>query len=480
MASIEMKADLSSLVSALVAGDNNAIVAAARDLLAHGESADVLIGRIGLIAAHGDPSGQTLLMLNAAAMLCRYLHTIPQPLEGAEQGSERALPLFAEAMLAAAPAVRAGQKAQDTYPTPFFPSGLGEKGSVNEAMQLAVNSNDVERVERLLLGLYGTGADYRTLEVRAYESIATTFQDGGRPLMLAVRGFQLLGTVEWGDRVPNIIHWLAPHLPIQPASVAPAWVKTVSDFAADPAHDMSSIRTRISAPKNQNALPLHQLLLSNADTTQVCQAVYDTIIKGEASSRGVSSVIALAASEVMNLIDDGDRALFIRVAQGLLFASAIRLAFQQVQDVEVLPLLFTSAAFVNALYKEIVAQNHTANPIQASSSAVLGGGLIAPAQLDTLKAQLEGHDASGALATARRYMKLNYDARALFAVIGLVAAQTNASLDQGYTLQIVQAASEEFLAWPHTLGDTSIDIYMQVAIRAAAFGVRDTVVSKLV
>ncbi len=479
MASIEMKADLSSLVSALVAGDSNAIVTAARDLLAHGESADVLIGRIGLIAAHGDPSGQTLLMLNAAAMLCRYLHTIPQPLEGAEQGSERALPLFAEAMLAAAPAVRAGQKAQDTYPEPFFPSGLGEKGSVNEAMKQAVHSNDVNRVERLLLGLYGTGADYRTLEVRAYESIATTFQDGGRPLMFAVRGFQLLGTVEWGDRVPNVIHWLAPHLPLRPDAVAPTWVQTVSDFAADPAHDMSSIRTRISAPKNQNALPLHQLLLSDADTTQVCQAVYDAVIKGEASARAVSSVTALAAAEVMNLVGDGDRALFIRVAQGLLFASAIRLAFQQVQDVEILPLLFTSAAFVNALHKEIVAQNHTANPIQASSSAVLGGGLIAPAQLDTLKAQLEGRDAAGALATARRYMKLNYDARALFAVIGLVAAQTNASLDQGYALQIVQAASEEFLAWPHTLGDTSIDIYVQVAIRAAAFGERDSVVAGL-
>jgi len=472
MASIEMKADLSLLTDALVAGDPDAIIATARDLLAHGESADVLIGRIGLIAAHGDLTGQTLLMLDAAAMLCRYLHTIPQPLEGPEQGSERALPLFAETMLAAAPAVRAGLRAQDTYPEPFFPSGLGEKGSVNDAMHQAVHNNDVERVERLLLGLYGTGADYRTLEVRAYESIATTFQDAGRPLILAVRGFQLLDTVEWGDRTPNIIQWLAPHLPLRPDSVAPEWVKTVSDFAADPAHDMSGIRTRISAPKNQNALPLHQLLLSDANTTEICQAVYDIIMRGQASSRAVSSVISLAAAEVMNLVGDGDRALFVRVAQGLLFASSIRLAFQQVQDVEVLSLLFTSAAFVNALRKEIAAQNHTANPIQASSSAVLGGGLIAPAQLDTLKAQLEGRDASGALATARRYMKLNYNARALFAVIGLAAAETDASLDQGYTLQIVQAASEEFLAWPHTLADTSIDIYLQVAIRAAAFGER--------
>lgn len=479
MASIEMKADLSSLVSALVAGDNNAIIEAAHDLLAHGESADVLIGRIGLIAAHGDPTGQTLLMLNAAAMLCRYIHTIPQPLEGTEQGSERALPLFAEAMLAAAPAVRAGQQAKVTYPEPFFPSGLGEKGSVNEAMREAVEKNDVERVERLLFGLYGTGADYRTLEVRAYDSVATTFQDGGRPLILAVRGFQLLGTVEWGDRVPNIIAWLAPHLPLRPDAVAPAWVKTVHDFALDPAHDMAGIRTRISAPNNQNALPLYQLLLGDADTQQVCQAVYDAVVKGGASSRAVSSVIALAAADVMHLVGDGDRALFIRVAQGLLFASAIRLAFQQVQDVEVLPLLFTSAAYVNALRKEIAAQSTTPSSMQATSAPVLGGGLIAPAQLDTLKAQLEGGDASGALTTARRYMKLNYDTRALFAVIGLVAARNNASLDQGYTLQIVQAASEEFLAWPHTLGDTNTDIFLQVAVRAAAYGERDAFVSNL-
>ncbi len=479
MASIAMKTDLSVLIDAMVTGDNNAIIAATHDLLARGDAADVLIGRIGLIASDGDPSGQTLLMLNAAAMLCRYFHMIPQPLEGEIQGNERAFPLFAQAMLTAAPAVRVGQKAQYTYPQPFFPSGLGEKGSVNAAMHEAVQRNDTERIERLLLGLYGTGADYRTLEVRAYESIATTFQDGGRPFMFAARGFQLLDTVEWGDRTPKIVHWLAPHLALRPDAMVPEWVKTVSAFAEDPAHNMSSIRARISIPKNQNALPLFQLLLSDADTTQVCQAVYDAVMRGEASSRAVSAVIALAAAEVMNLVGDGDRALFVRVAQGLLFASAIRLAFQQVQDVEILPLLFTSAAFVNALHKQIAAQKNSTNPMPAVSSAVLGGGLIAPAQLDTLKAQLEGRDAASALMTARRYMKLNYDARALFAVISLVAAQTNASLDQGYTLQIVQAASEEFLAWPHSLGDTSIDMYLQIAIRAAAFGERDTLVSSL-
>ena len=74
--------------------------------------------------------------------------------------------------------------------------------------------------ERLLLGLFGTGADYRSLEARAYEGISTSFQNAGHPLIFAVRGFQLLDAVEWSESTPTIIHWLAPHLPLQPGNEA--------------------------------------------------------------------------------------------------------------------------------------------------------------------------------------------------------------------------------------------------------------------
>ncbi len=474
MASVEMRADLSTLIDALVAGNTDQIIALTRDMTQHDHSADVLIGRIGLIAANADPDGHILLTLDAAAMLCRYVHTIPQPLEGEVRGNERATPLFAQAMLFAAPAVRASNNAQTTYPQPFYPSGLGEKGTVSEAMREAVEGNDPVRVERLLLGLYGTGSDYRTMQVRAYDSIATTFQDAGHPLMMAVRGFQLLGTVEWGDRAPHIIHWLAPRLPLRPDATQPTWIKPVHEFALDPAHDMASVRTRLSAPKDQNALPLRRLVLSDADTTQICQAVYDAVMRREASPRAVGSVLALAAADVMSMVGDGDRELFIQVAHGLLFTAAVRVVFQQVQDIDVLPLLFTSAAYINELRKEVTAQHNTM-PTQTApaSSAILGGGLIAPSQLETLTAQLQGQDFSGAVTTSQRYLKLNHDARSLFATIGLIAAQTDATTDQGHTLQIVQAASEEFLAWPHALSETSIDAFLQVAIRAAAFGKRD-------
>jgi len=484
MAAVELRIDLSTLINALVAGDKTQILAQARDYLHQGDNPEVLLGRVGMLAVHGDPDGHPGITLAAAAMLCRLLHTIPEPIDSQAQllAKERALPLFVEPLLAAFPSVRTGNSLPAQYPTPLYPSGLKEGQTVNEVMHDAVYKNDALLTERLLLGLYGTGADYRTMEARAYESIATTFQNAGHPLIFAVRGFQLLDAVEWGDRAPHVLHWLAPHLPLLPGNDQPDWVETVHNYATDPAHDVKGIRTRLSAPKDENALPLHALILSDADTTQVCQGVYDALIKGEASPRAIGSVISLAAADVINRVGDGDRDLFVHVAHGLLFAAAVRTVFRQVQDVEVLPLLFTSAAFINTLQKEIATQQEATEreaAVAAASSSIIGGGLIAASQLETLNAQLKARDLPGALSTARRYLKLGHDPRALFAVIGLAAGWVDATADQGHTLQIVQAAAEEFLNWPATLATTGHEILLQVAIRAAALGKRDPLVEKL-
>ena len=473
MAAIELKANLSPLVDAMVAGDNTRILAEVENLLKQGDHADVLIGRIGLIAAQGDATGQTIIALDAAAMLCRYLQSIPQPIEGEISLVERAFPLFAQAMFIAAPAVRAGRDVQVTFPQPIFPSGLGDNGSVTDEMRKAVANGDVERTERLMLGLHGTGADYRSLEVRTYDSISTSFHHDGHALIDAARGFQLLDVVEWGERVPTIIHWLAPRIALPPGTPQPDWVQPVQTFAKN--NSMESIRVRIAAPKNVNALPLRELILSNADTTQVCQGVYNAVVPNGASSQGMASVIALAAADVMSQVNDGDRDVFVHIAHGLLFASAIRLAFHEVQDTDALPLLYTSAAYINALYKQTVAEKHpAAAPMTTASTQIIGGGLIAPAQLDTLRAQLHGQDANGALATVKRYLTLNHDPRALWATIGLAAAETDGTADEGHTLQIVQAASEEYLSWPRDIATTNIEMFLQVAVRAAAFGKRDT------
>jgi hypothetical protein len=261
-------------------------------------------------------------------------------------------------------------------------------------------------------------------------------------------------------------------------------VRSVREYTSDQAHSVVSIRTRLSTPKNISALSLRQLITSDADTTKVCQAVYDALIRGEASPGAVGAVIALAAADILQYVPDTDRALFVRVAHGLLFSAAVRQVFQRVQDVEALNLLFTSAAFINALHKEVIGSGAQQQPAPASkgasSTAVAGGGLIAAAQLETIVSQLKAQDLGGALATAQRYFRLGHDPRALFATIAIAAASIDSVDDQGHTLQIVQAASEEYTGWSqHRLPDTNIEVLLLAALRAAAFGKRDAIVSRL-
>jgi len=478
MVAVDTGVDLSPLVDAVASGNLDQVIATAREYLQRDKSVDILIGHIGIIAAHGDPAGHRTITLAAASMLGRFIPWIPAPVDTPEPAKERALPLLVQALKVAMPILRAGREAQAhvQYPQPLFPSELIDSHkSVNDVMREAIENNDAQLAERVLLGLYGTGADYRTMQVRAYESISTTFHNGGHPLIFAVRGFQLLDAVEWGDRAPNIIHWLAPHLPLPSDNDEPSWIKTVRAYTAEPAHSLAGIRTRLSAPKDENALPLRKLILSEADTTQICQGVYDAMIKGEASPYAVASVIALTAADIIQRVGDEDRELFTWAAHGLLFAAAARLVFRQVQDVEVLNLLFTSAAYIHALQREIPAQQQWAVP----KTSGVGGGLIAASQLETLTSQLKAQNLWSAHATAQRYLKIGHDPRALFGTIALTAAQIDAESVQGHSLQLIQAAAEEFLAWPKTLATIDIDVLIQVALRAALFGKHDAVVSQL-
>src|SRR5260370_39546280 len=111
-------------------------------------------------------------------------------------------------------------------------------------MHDAISGNNAALVERVLFGLYGTGAVYRTMQVLIFDGISTTFQHAGHPLIFAVRGTQLLDAIEWGDRAPNILHWLVPHLPLP--SEEPALVNMVRSFLSDPGHRLASLRTPLS------------------------------------------------------------------------------------------------------------------------------------------------------------------------------------------------------------------------------------------
>jgi hypothetical protein len=468
MSSVAVRNNLSTFIDAVLAGNSQALEQATHEVISRTEDTCELLGRIGLLAMRGDSEGHAVLTLGATSMLCRWLIALRHVLGEDTEGQTIGLPLLVQACTAAAPAVRAGLHVEPAYPQALFPSELPADETVSSAMLKAVSSGNVTMVERLLFGLYGTGADYRTLSIRIYDAISQLFQNDGHALLYAVRGAEVLSAIEWGEDAPHYLHWLAPHL-VQ-SGEEPGWVNSVRGFLSEPQHSLTSYRTRLSDPQNKNALPLRTLLLSNASTPQVCQGVYDALIKNGASARGVGSVIALAASDLLQSIGDDDRDLFERAAHSLLFASATRLIYTQVQEVEGLPLLFTAAASLNALYKELSGQAVSSKTARPASSA--GGGLIAPALLESLQKQIMAQDVAGALATARRYIQLGHDAQALFSVIGLGAARVDAVADQGHALQIVLAAGDEYLAWPKDLAHINIDGFLQIALRAAALGKR--------
>lgn len=480
MASVGMNTDITALVDATVAGNTGQISGVARELIERGAGATELIGRIGLIAARGDSDGHTLLTLASASMMCRWFVALQHLLGEDPASHQRELPLLVQSISAAIPATRAGNATQITSPEPLFPSELPEGETVATLMLQAVMGGDVTMVERLLLGLHGTGADYRAMHIRLYDSIATSFQDDGHQLLCGVRGFQLLDAVEYGTRVPVILHWMAPHVPARAAE--PAWIQTVRDFLSDAQHSFASYRTRLAAPKEESTLALRRLVLSDAAVPQLCQAVFDAVMKQGASAHGVASVITLAAADLLQRVSDESRDAFVAAAHGLLYTSAARAVYTTVQEVESLPLLLTAACAVNALYLEQAAaqQQGTSQPgASTARSGIIGGGLIAPALLETLSEQLAARDVTGAHATARRYIQLGHNARAMFATIANAAAHADATADAGHTLQLVHAAGEAYITWPAALRNVNIDNLLHAALRAAALADRNTLVENL-
>jgi hypothetical protein len=266
----------------------------------------------------------------------------------------------------------------------------------------------------------------------------------------------------WGEDAPHYLHWLAPHLPRQ--STEPVWLETVRSFLRGPQHHLESYGTRLAAPKNEHALPLRSLIHSAASPDAVCQAVYDALITHGASAQGVGSVLALAACDLLQKIDDTENDLFIRAAHGLLYASATRLTFTQVQESEALPQLFTAACAVHALYTEL--GSHPA-ALRTARPGPTGGGLIAPALLESLNGQIAAQETDGAMAIAQRYLQLGHDPHALIATIGLGAAQADPAADQGHVLQLILASGDEYLAWPKDLANREAEGFLQIALRAA-------------
>src|SRR5690348_18327983 len=92
MPTVGMHIDISSLIDATVSGNTDQIIAVARELTQRDANASELIGRVGMIAAHGDSDGHTILTLDAASMMCRWLLALQYTRAENELDNTRGLP----------------------------------------------------------------------------------------------------------------------------------------------------------------------------------------------------------------------------------------------------------------------------------------------------------------------------------------------------------------------------------------------------
>jgi len=85
MPSVGLNIDITPLVNAMVAGNTDQMTGITRQLLEPGTGASELIGRVGMIAAHGDSEGHIMLTLAAASMMSRWFiawqHLLGQDLQ---------------------------------------------------------------------------------------------------------------------------------------------------------------------------------------------------------------------------------------------------------------------------------------------------------------------------------------------------------------------------------------------------------------
>ncbi|HEY7355767.1 MAG TPA: hypothetical protein VH590_04840 [Ktedonobacterales bacterium] len=462
--SVKHTTDYAPLIDAVASTKVDHIAREVVHLLRRSVSPFIIIGQAGVPAAWGDTDGHPLCALAAGGHIADWMRYIPsggEPDDEERRLLQQALPLTA-ALAFAAPAVKSGEHTRPKLPEPLFPANITHPEGMDGALREAVRTGQAHRTEQLLLGYYATGTDYRSYLANVYRAISEHYSGDGHVLLFAHRSSQVLDMAGWANKLPPFIFWLTPHL----ASARPdaPFLVDVWAFLSDAAHDLKPLRTRL-APANDAAAgaELRQAILQGS-VEETCAAVLAALRNG-ARGPAVGSVIALAAARRFLNTAESDAEVSLRAAHGLLVASAARTAVTQIQDVEVLPILFIAAAAVNALRD--VEQTETSQAIaHPRASAGLVGGMLAPVLLRSLEQQLESGNEQAAQTSARRYLQLGHPARGLVATIASVACQGDASSDAGHTILLAQAAAEEYLALtPHLQSEG--ETLLAAGVRAA-------------
>ncbi|HEX6818134.1 MAG TPA: hypothetical protein VF120_07145 [Ktedonobacterales bacterium] len=468
MSSSTLFADVTPLLEAIAATDEQQVIAQTLNLLGPQRvPASRLAGSVGLAALWGGADPLAIGPLSVSGLLSRWIVGMPlgpEPSSEAQRKLAPALPLV-QSFLAVAQWVRGGlAEPHPQLPEPLLPAEIQHAQGPLGALRDAVGKGDATTAERILLGYFATGADYRSFLASLFGALEFRYPADGHPLVYAQEGARILDMTDWGGNMPPLIAWLSPHLGSSAPDIAPA--QAARAFAQAAGHDLLWLRTRLAAPQEGAAGPEYQRALLAGDAAAACAATL-TALRAGATPRGVAGGMALAVASRINAVRQGDLATLLRAGEILQYVHAVHVGMSAMQDPHVWPVLYTAAAVVNTL------NTIPSAPLETGRAAAVsaGGGTLPATMLRSLEEQVSAGDATSALATARRYMMMGSDARAVAGVIGGMAAMRDlagGSQDALQAMPLVAVAADEYLRLPAALSAGGQNALLAAAIRLAS------------
>lgn len=465
--SMMLYADTTPLVTAIASGDEAAVISETLKLLGQRNLKPRKVGgRVGIDALLGDAAPRGLGALAVSGRIADWMKAIPlgpEPGEDDRRQLAPAVPLV-QGFMATQAAVRASlAQGEPQRPEPIEPMEMPGGKSVHDVIGEAFAAHDVTMIERALLGLNATGADYRAVLEAIYVALRFRFVGGGAPLTHVVSASEIMDMAEWGGRYPAFIGWVSKLLGDTTPNEQIG--ETAKAYASDPAHDLSWMKTRLSIPAEEHAGANYQRALLAGDATAACDATLAALRAG-ATPLGVVSGMALAVAERIGSIGLGDTTALTTAGQALLYVHGVATAMRQTQHHDVWPLLYTASVAVNALGASVPAGAAT---LPAAASMPVSGGLIGSTLIRTVEQSAVAGDTPGAVAAARRFMQMENTPRAFAGVIGLVGAQTDASGagETASVAQLVAAAAEEYLSLRPALANGGQNALLSAGVRLA-------------
>ncbi len=465
----QIYADTTPLLEAIAASDLDAMIQQTLYLLGERNAPPAKLGgSAGIAALWGGASGEATGAFSPVGRIAFWIRSIPigpEPDAAERRRVAPALPLI-QGFRAVAPAVRSGLAGQrPPLPEPLLPADVQHPQGPLGGLREAFAKGDAELAERILLGYYATGADYRELLTTLYATLSVDYAGNGYALRALLAGTKVMDMAEWGGNGPAFISWYVPQMFARRGTSLVA--EAAARYAQAPDHDLGWIRTRLSIPKEEAAGPQFQRAVMTGDANAACDAIL-AALRGGATPAGVSGGIALAVAHQIARIPEGDVAGLLSAGQVLVYVHAVHQAMLQTQVPSVWPLLYTAGAAANTLSE--IAGAVTIEAAASSASTPLGG-LIGPSVLRSVERALDEGDGAAALASARRYVQMGNPGEALAGIIAGVAAMHDISPDDDASLAVlptVAAACEEYLTLPPALRQGGQNDLLTAAIRLAA------------